>query len=211
MTAAQGPLWFGHGEQELLFYPFGIKRKGYRVSGRRMAGLDRWTQWRAQLPLTLLALYFLPVVALWSPTWSVSGRLTGTTLALALAVLIVLALASARLMDRAIYAVLLRGCSTLDRLPTRSEQKMSSGRVGQSFANRNAAPLPVRLACLAIGFVTIMLGLHGADIWLILSGVLLAACFALDAVKDSCERIHRWLLFDAVTFEGDDRESNMRG
>jgi hypothetical protein len=201
MIATRRPLWFGHGNEERLFYPFGTKRGGYRVSGPKITALDRWTQARAHLPLTLFTLFFLPVVALWAPTWSGAGLLTAQTLALALAVLIVLVLACGWLIDRAVFAALLRGCPTLNRAPTRSEQQASSGRVGQSFANRNAAPLPVRWACLAVGLVTILFGLHGGDILLVLSGVLLGALFALDTVRDSCARIHHWLLFDAAHFE----------
>ncbi|MCW2283590.1 hypothetical protein M2323_001362 [Rhodoblastus acidophilus] len=175
------------------------------MSGRRIESLDRWTRWRAQLPLTLFTVYFLPVVALWGPAWSGSGRLTAQTLALALVLLILLVLASGWLIDRLALAVLLRGCATLDRAPTRSEQQASSGRVGQSFANRNAAPLVVRWACLVVGVVALMVGLHGDDMLLILSGALLGALFALGAVRDSCARIHLWLLFDAVHFEAADR------
>lgn len=205
MFAASRPLWFGHGEQESLFYPFGIRREGYLIPARRVGALERWTELHPHLPLTLATLGFPPVIALWNPTWSASGQLTAQNLALALALLVALALAGGWIVNRAALSPLLRGCATPDRRPTRAEQHMSSGRVSQSFANRNAAPLALRWSCLAIGFGVMLLGLHADDVWLTLAGMLPLACFALDAVRDSCRRIHLWLLFDAAAFEGSDR------
>jgi hypothetical protein len=113
-----------------------------------------------------------------------------------MAALVLADLAIAWLVDRAAFAWLLRGCATLDRFPTRSERKASSGQVTQSFANRNFAPLRVRLLCLAVGFSTIVLGLVRGDRWLMFSGLLLAAVFALNVLKDCCSRVHDWLLID---------------
>jgi hypothetical protein len=56
-----------------------------------------------------------------------------------------------------------------------------------------------------VGFVAVLYGLHGGDVWLSLSGLLLGACFALDAIRDSCHRIHLWLLSDTARFDGGER------
>jgi hypothetical protein len=139
----RGSLWFGQGD-ERLFYPFGTEGKGYIVPMRQRRKILRWTQWRVQMPLILLAIYFLPLTGFWGPSLSASGRLQAGTLALSLLALAMAALASVWLLDRTAFACLLRGCPTLDRAPTRSEQQASAGQVTQSFANRNFAPLPIR-------------------------------------------------------------------
>ena len=56
-------VWIGDGAKELIFYPFGIEKPGYRVPGDREDALARWTFWRAQLPVILWFLGFVPVVA----------------------------------------------------------------------------------------------------------------------------------------------------
>ncbi|WP_294533987.1 hypothetical protein [uncultured Rhodoblastus sp.] len=204
MIADRGSLWFGHGKEEQLFYPFGIKGKGYSVPVDQHRRIVVWTQWRAHLPLVLITIFFLPAIGFWGPTLSASGRLEAGTLALSTVVVLVAALASAWFVDRAAYAWLLRGCSALDRMPTRAERKASSGQVTQSFANRNFAPLPIRLLCLTVGLATIILGLANGDLWMMLSGLLLAALFALDVLKDSCNRVHVWLLNDFANMKRDD-------
>lgn len=205
MFEDRGSIWFGRGDEERLFYPFGIKSKGYSVAREQRRNISRWTQWRTQLPLVLAALYFLPLVGFFGPALSASGRLEAGTLAFSLIALVVATVASVWLVDRAAYAWLLRSCSTLDRFPTRSERQASSGQVTQSFANRNLAPLQVRLMCLAVGFATIVLGLVRGDGWLMLSGLPLAAVFAGSVLKDCCGQIHLWLLFDIAHIERGDR------
>jgi hypothetical protein len=204
MIADRGSLWFGHGEEDILFYPFGIKSKGYSLPREQRRKILRWTQWRAQLPLLFATIYFFPVIGLWGPSWSASGRLEAGTWALAVIALFLAALASAALVNRLAYAWLLRGCAALDRFPTRSEQRASSGHVAPSFANRHFAPLPVRLLCLAVGFATVVLGLVRGDYWLMLSGLLLAAVFALNVLKDCCSRLHFWLLAEAAQIKSGD-------
>jgi hypothetical protein len=81
---------------------------------------------------------------------------------------------------------------------------MSAGQVSQSFANRNSAPLFIRVLCLAVGFAAILLGLDDGDHILALSGFFLGAVFALAVVKDCGERIHLWLLYDMAENEGGD-------
>jgi hypothetical protein len=197
-------LWFGQSDDTRLFYPFGIKGKGYIVPHEQQRKLLRWTQWRVQLPLIFAAFYFFPLIGLWGPSLSASGRLEAGIWALAVVALLLAALASAALADRAAHAWLLRGCAALDRFPTRSEQRASSGHVAQSFANRHFAPLPVRLLCLAVGFATVVLGLVRGDYWLMLSGLLLAAVFALNVLKECCSRLHFWLLAEAAPSKGGD-------
>ena len=197
-------LWFGQTDDTRLFYPFGIKGKGYVVPHEQQRKLLRWTQWRVQLPLIFATIYFFPLMGVWGPSLSASGRLDAGTWALAVLALFLAALASSALADRAAFAWLLGGCAALDRFPTRSEQRASSGHVAQSFANRHYAPLPVRLLCLAVGFATVVLGLVHGDYWLMLSGLLLAAVFALNVLKDCCSRLHFWLLAEATQIKSGD-------
>jgi hypothetical protein len=156
------------------------------------------------MPIIFGTIYFLPLIGFWGPSLSPSGRLEAGTLALAVLALFLAALASAALADRAACAWLLRKCAALDRIPTRSERRASSGHVAQSFANRHFAPLPVRLLCLAVGCVTVVLGLVRGDYWLMLSGLLLAAVFALNVLKEGCSRIHFWLLSESVQIKSGD-------
>ena len=87
MTNDRNALWIGRGAKELIFYPFGIENRGYRVPGDREDALARWTFWRAQLPVILWFAGFVPVVALWAPSLSMSGRLQPLPAVLALVLL----------------------------------------------------------------------------------------------------------------------------
>lgn len=194
-------IWFGRANDERLFYPFGIKSQGYIVPEAQRRKILRWTRWRVHTPLIFAAIYFLPLIGFWGPSLSASGRLDAGTLALSFLALLMAALASAVLLDRAAYAWLLRGCAALDRLPTRSERGSSSGQVTQTFANRHFAPLPVRVLCLGVGLANTILGWIHGDPWLMLSGLLVAAIFAVNVLKDCGGRVHFWLLWDAAHTE----------
>src|SRR6266571_8988813 len=128
-------VWFGGGEKTSIFYPFGVRSAGYLVSEKLAGQISRWTYWRAQLPLILLTLGFVPLVDLWAPSLAASKRLEAPYFALALGLLTAVAAAVAYAGNRAVYARLLKACPIMDRFPSRAEQKACARQFGASRRN----------------------------------------------------------------------------
>ena len=114
MTNDRNALWIGRGAKELIFYPFGIENRGYRVPGDREDALARWTFWRAQLPVILWFAGFVPVVALWAPSLSMSGRLQPLPAVLALVLLTAASWALTGILNQGLYHWLLKDYPVLD-------------------------------------------------------------------------------------------------
>jgi hypothetical protein len=170
-------VWIGHGAQELIFYPFGIENPGYRVPGEREDTLARWTFWRAQMPVILWFLGFVPVVAIWAPHLSKSGRLQPLSAVVALTLLTAVSWALARILNQGLYYWLLRDYPVLDRSPTRIEKQASVKQHGVSYKNIAFSCFPVATLGISACAVTMLLGAIREDLTMWTLGALVSGIF----------------------------------
>lgn len=177
MTNDRNAVWIGRGAKELIFYPFGIENRGYRVPGDREDALARWTFWRAQLPVILWFAGFVPVVALWAPSLSRSGRLQPLPAVLALALLTAASWALARILNQGLYYWLLKDYPVLDRSPTRIEKQASVKQHGVSYKNIAFLCFPVATFGIFSCALTMLLGAIREDLMLWTLGALVSGVF----------------------------------
>jgi hypothetical protein len=174
---AKAAVWFRSEEKTAIFYPFGVRGTGYLVSEDRSERISYWTYWRAQLPLIVWTLGFVPLVDLWAPSLAASKRLEAPYCALALALLTVIALVGSGIGNRAVYTGLLRGCPIMDRVPSRAEKKSASWQFGASRRNFIYLPLPVAFLGLATCSTTMCIGAVREDIPMWALGALVSPLF----------------------------------
>ena len=177
MENDRAAVWIGHGAKEVIFYPFGIGNRGYRVPGDREDTLARWTFWRAQLPVILWFLGFVPIVAFWAPSLSKSGRLQAAPAILALALLTAASWALARIFNHGLYYLLLREYPVLDRSPTRIEKQASVKQHGVSYKNIAFSCFPVATMGIFACALTMLLGAIREDLSLWTLGALVSGVF----------------------------------
>ncbi len=177
MTNHRDAVWIGRGAKELIFYPFGIENRGYRVPGDREDALVRWTFWRAQLPVILWFAGFVPVVALWAPSFSMSGRLQPLPAILALVLLTAASWALARILNQGLYYLLLKDYPVLDRSPTRMEKQASVKQHGVSYKNIAFLCFPVATFGIFACALTMLLGAIHEDLMMWTLGALVSGVF----------------------------------
>lgn len=170
-------VWIGHGAKELIFYPFGIENSGYRVPGDREERLARWTFWRAQLPVILWFMGFVPVVAFWAPSLSKSGRLQPLSAVLALALLATASWALARIFNQGLYYWLLKDYPILDRSPTRIEKQASAKQYGASFKNVAFSCFPIATLGISACALVMLRGAIREDLLMWTLGALVSGVF----------------------------------
>jgi hypothetical protein len=192
-STAKAAVWFRIDETTTIFYPFGVSGAGYLVSEDRSERISRWTYWRAQLPLILWTLGFVPLVDLWAPSLVASKRLEAPYCALALALLTVIALAGACIGNRAVYTGLLRGYPVMDRVPSRAEKNCASRQFGASRRNFIYLPLPVAFLGLAMCSATMSIGAVREDIQMWALGALVSPLFWYAFVKEGVDQALRWI------------------
>jgi hypothetical protein len=181
-------VWIGHGEKQLIFYPFGIAGRGYRVPADRFDEIAQWTFWRAQMPVVLWFLGFVPIVDIWAPSLSDSGRLNALSLAIALVLLTAAAWISARAINRAIYYGLLKECPVIDRFPTRSEKQASSKQFGPSHRNIAFLCFPIATLGILACILTMLLGAIREDLPMWGLGALVSVTFWYSFGKELFDR-----------------------
>ena len=184
MTRMQhSALWFETGKGDDLFFPFGIDGAGYRIRREQRDLIAKWTCRRMQLPVLAWMLGFAPLVDFWAPSLSASSKLSWWALALALAVLTAATCVLSHLANRALYALLLRDEMVLDRRPTRSEQRASSGQFGASWRNICHSPLCLALPMAATAFLNLSTGLARDDRMMIGVAAVMAAFITVIAFR----------------------------
>ncbi len=176
-------LWFDTGKGDYLFFPFGVDRAGYRIRREQRDRIAKWTCRRMQLPVLVWILGFAPLVDFWAPSLSASSKLSWWALALALAVLTAATCILSHLANRALYALLLRDEMVLDRRPTSSEQRASSGQFGVSWRNIGHSPLCLALPMAATAFLNLSMGLAKDDRMMIGVAAVMAAFIAVIALR----------------------------
>jgi hypothetical protein len=189
----KAPVWFRSDEKTAIFYPFGVSGAGYLVSEDRSERISHWTYWRAQLPLILWTLGFVPLIDLWAPTLATSKRLEAPYCALALALLTFIAMAGAGIGNRAVYTGLLRGYPVMDRVPSRAEKKSATRQFGASHRNFIFLPLPVAFLGLAMCSTTMVIGEVREDIPMWALGALVSPLFWYAFVKEGVDQALRWI------------------
>jgi hypothetical protein len=170
-------LWINGGDLEKFFYPFGIKGKGYRVPYSRQNEISRWTFWRAQLPVILWFLGFVPIVDIWGVSLSRTGRLEFRPAILSLVVLSAAAYLLAGVINRVVYSWVLMDCPVLDRFPTRMEKQASAKHYGLSFRNIAFLCFPVATMGIAACALTMALGAIREDLLMWGLGALVSLTF----------------------------------
>lgn len=185
--------WFRRDEKTSIFYPFGVGGTGYLVPTTRAGRISQWTYWRAQLQLILLTVGFVPLVDFWAPSLAASKKLEAPYFALAVGILTAAAAAGAYFGNRAIYALLLKGCPVMDRFPSRAEQKNCTKQFGASRRNFIFLPLPVAFLGLAACSTTMFFGAVREDIPMWALGALISPLFWYAFVKDGVDQAVRWI------------------
>jgi hypothetical protein len=155
--------------------------------------IARWTYWRVQLPFILWAVGFVPLVDFWAPALSGSRQLNVPYLALALFVLTIAALAGARVCNRVVYTVLLRGVPVQNRFPSRAERRASSRQFGPSARNFFYFPLPVAFLGLWACATTMFIGALREDLFMWSLGALVSPLFWYAFVKEGVDTALRWI------------------
>ncbi len=186
-------VWFSGDEKTSIFYPFGVHRAGYLVPEELAGRVSRWTYWRAQLPLILLTIGFIPLVDLWAPSLAASRRLEAPCFALALGLLTALASAGAFACNRAAYALLLKGCRVTERAPSRIERKNCTKQFGASRRNIIFLPLPVAFLGVVVCATTMFIGAVREDIPMWALGALISPLFWYALIKDGVDQAIRWI------------------
>jgi hypothetical protein len=186
-------VWFGRDEKTSIFYPFGVLSAGYLVPEKLTGRISRWTYWRAQLPLIILTLGFVPLVDLWAPSLAASRRLEAPYFALALGLLTAVASAGAYAGNRAAYARLLKACPVMDRIPSRAEQRTCTTQFGASRRNIIFLPLPVAFLGVAVCATTMFIGAVREDIPMWALGALISPLFWYAFIKDGVDQAIRWI------------------
>lgn len=186
-------VWFSTGKKASIFYPFGVHGAAYLVPETLAGRVSRWTYWRAQLPLIIFTLGFVPLVDLWAPSLAASRRLEAPYFALAFGLLTAIAAAGAWLGNRATYALLLKGCSVMDRCPSRAERKTCTKQFGSSRRNIIFLPLPVAFLGVAMCATTMFIGAVREDIPMWALGALISPLFWYAFVKDGVDQALRWI------------------
>ncbi len=185
--------WFGRDENTSIFYPFGVQSTGYLVHEKLAGRISQWTYWRAQLPLILLTLGFVPLVDLWAPALAASRRLEASYFALALIILTVMALAGAWVVNRVAYARLLKGCPIMDRSPSRGERKNNTKQFGPSHRNIIFLPLPVAFLGVVVCSTTMFIGAVREDIPMWALGAVISPLYWYAFVKEGIDQALRWI------------------
>ena len=170
-------VWIGHGAQQLIFYPFGIEKPGYRVPADREDVLARWTFWRVQLPVVFWFLGFFPVVAVWAPSLAKSGRLQPLSAVLALALLTTASWVLARMLNQGLYYWLLKDYPILDRSPTRVEKQASAKQYGVSFKNVAFSCFPIATLGISACALVMLRGAIREDLLMWTLGALASGVF----------------------------------
>jgi hypothetical protein len=186
-------VWFSSDEKTSIFYPFGVRSGGYLVPEKLAGRISRWTYWRAQLPLILLTLGFVPLVDFWAPSLASSKRLEAPFCALALGLLTVMASAGAYAGNWAAYALLLKGCPPMDRCPSRAERKTCTKQFGSSRRNIIFLPLAVAFLGLAVCSTTMFFGAVREDIPMWALGAVISPLFWYAFVKEGVDQAIRWI------------------
>jgi len=186
-------VWFGRDEKTSIFYPFGVRSAGYLVPETKAHRISRWTYWRAQLPLIILTLGFVPLVDLWAPSLAASRRLEAPYCALAVALLTALAAAGAWACNRIAYARLLKGCAVTDSFPSRAEKKNNTRQFGASRRNIIFLPLPVAFLGVVVCSAAMYIGAVREDIPMWALGALISPLFWYAFVKDGIDQAIRWI------------------
>ncbi|MDR3424298.1 MAG: hypothetical protein P4M13_04365 [Alphaproteobacteria bacterium] len=186
-------VWFSTDEKASIFYPFGVNGAAYLVPEKLAGRISRWTYWRAQLPLIIFTLGFVPLVDLWAPSLAASRRLEAPYFALALGLLAAIASAGACLGNRATYALLLKDCSVMHRSPSRAERKTCAKQFGSSRRNIIFLPLPVAFLGVAMCATTMFIGAVREDIPMWALGALISPLFWYAFVKDGVDQAIRWI------------------
>lgn len=189
--ARNAAVWFSRDDKTKIFYPFGASRSGYLVPAERSNEIKRWTYWRAQLPLILWTLGFVPLICLWAPSLSSSHRLEAVYFLLALAILTVFAVVGAWLANRAVYARLLKDCQPVNRAPSRLEQRSSTMQFGANSRNFIYLPLPLAFLGLLVCAITMFLGAVREDIPMWLLGAVVSPLFWYAFVEEGVDRVLR--------------------
>jgi hypothetical protein len=189
--ARTAAVWFSRDDKTKIFYPFGASRPGYLVPNERSDEIKHWTYWRAQLPLILWTLGFVPLICLWAPSLSSSHRLEPRYFVLALALLTGIAVVGGWLGNRAAYARLLKDCPRFDRAPSRAEQRNSTMQFGATSRNFIYLPLPLAFLGLVVCAATMFLGAVREDIPLWLLGAVVSPLFWYAFVKEGVDKALR--------------------
>ena len=193
MAAMQySALWFDTGKGDYLFFPFGVDGAGYRIRREQRDRIAKWTCRRMQLPVLVWVLGFVPLVDFWAPALSASSKLSWWALALALAVLTAATCVISHLANRALYAVLLRDEMVLDRRPTRSEQRASSGQFGVSWRNIGHSPFCLALPVAATALLNLSMGMAKNDRLMIGVAAVMVAFITVIALRRLPAHFHIW-------------------
>jgi hypothetical protein len=189
-------VWFGGSGTESTFYPFGVGGAGYRVPEKLAGRIARWTYWRAQLPLILLTLGFVPLVDFWAPSLCPAGRLEIGYFLFSIAILALVAWTAAYLLNRAAYTILLSSCQIAERFPSRAQRKICTKQFGASRRNVIFLPLPVAFLGLLVCATTMYIGAVREDIpmWLLGAAIspLFWYAFVKEGVDEALRRIKAW-------------------
>ncbi len=185
-------LWFDTGNGDYLFFPFGVDGAGYHIRRGQRDRIVKWTCRCMQLPVLVWILGFVPLVDFWAPSLSASSKLSWWALALALAVLTAATWVISHLANRTLYAVLLRDETVLDRRPTRSEQRASSGQFGVSRRNICHSPFCFALPIAATAFLNLSMGLAKDDRMMIGVAAVMAAFIIVIALRRLPAHFRNW-------------------
>jgi hypothetical protein len=196
--------WFDTGKGDYLFFPFGVDGEGYRIRRKQRDLIVKWTCRRMQLPVVVWILGFVPLIDFWAPSLSASSKLNWWALALALAVLTAATCVISHLANRALYAVLLRDETVLDRRPTRSEQRASSGQFGVSWRNIGHSPFCLALPVAATAFLNLSMGLAKDDRMMIGVAAVMAAFITVIALRRLPRHFRVWAPELALWRRGED-------
>jgi len=129
------------------------------------------------LPVILWFLGFVPVVALWAPSLSKSGRLQPLSAVVALTLLTAVSWALARILNQGLYYWLLRDYPVLDRSPTRIEKQASVKQHGVSHKNIVFSCFPVATLGISACALTMLLGAIREDMSMWTLGALVSGVF----------------------------------